>query len=171
MIPVSSLRFPGPRTMSSNISYHTGDIFSSDAGILVCPVNCVGVMGGGLAKTFAEKVPYLEEDYKRMCKEERLRIGTIIIWQGWWEKAVLLFPTKRHYQEMSKLWYISDGLMTMMEDWYAATALMRDNKSVAFPRLGCGLGGLNWTNVRPVMEERLKRLPTKVQIWLPTPEE
>lgn len=125
------------------LTYSTGSIFESGATALVNPVNCVGIMGGGLAKAFAEKYPLMELDYDEYCHKGLLRPGMIHSYYSNLEEEpiILNFPTKDDLKP-SKLEYIHDGLIAL------ATYLNSFSiDSVAVPALGCGLGGLTWEKV------------------------
>jgi len=130
-----------------------GDLFDSKCEVLVNPVNCVGVMGKGLALEFKARFPMVFAEYARLCSAGILRPGKVILVEN-----VLLFPTKDHWRDPSKLEYISDGL----DDFATQTWSFR---SIAFPRLGCGLGGLDWPVVRQMMSDKLADLDLNVEIY------
>lgn len=112
-----------------------GDIFESKCQVLVNPVNCVGVMGKGLAYNFKSKYPIEMFDfYKMLCNHKSLKLGYPILW----ENRVLFFPTKNHWRERSYINNITDGLES-----FRRRRGTKNIESVAFPMLGCGLGGLN----------------------------
>lgn len=137
-----------------------GDIFDSQAQTLVNPVNCRGVMGGGLARVFATRYPTMLAEYRARCAAEELRPGTLHLFTSsvpW----VLNFPTKDHWRSPSRLAYIERGLEYFVAH-YAAWGVA----SIAFPRLGCGLGGLSWGAVEPVMRRYLEPLPICVAIYM-----
>ncbi len=147
------------------IKYVSGDIFNSDCQTLVNPVNCVGVMGAGLAWQFAERYPKLEREYRCICRNKLLTIDKLWIcrYSGKW---VLCFPTKRHWRAPSKLKYIEAGLRNLVK-----TYKTRGITSIAFPKLGCGLGGLDWNDVRALMERYLGPIELDVQIYAEGPGE
>ena len=142
------------------ITYVKGDIFSSPSKIIVNTVNTVGVMGKGVALEFKKRYPDMFLSYKSLCDEKRLDVGKLVLWRNS-EKWVLLFPTKKHWRNPSKLEYIEQGLIKFVENWDKLGA-----NSIAFPRLGCGNGGLNWDVVRPLMEKYLNPLPLQVLIYV-----
>jgi O-acetyl-ADP-ribose deacetylase (regulator of RNase III) len=140
------------------IAYICGDIFASQAQTLVNPVNCHGVMGAGLAREFARRDPTMFAEYRALCASGQLRPGVPQVYTGavpW----VLNFPTKDHWRSPSRLTYIERGL-ACFADHYAAWGIT----SIAFPRLGCGLGGLDWAAVEPVMRRWLDPLPIGIEI-------
>lgn len=146
-----------------------GDIFESKMSTLVCPVNCVGVMGKGLALAFKRRFPYIEEYYQRYCQEHageyRLRPGTCLISEELEpssEPNIILFPTKDHWRNPSRLEWIRSGLERVREltDSYEITSL-------AVPALGCGLGGLDWEVVRPLMLNHFEDYSIPVEVYTP----
>lgn len=131
---------------------------TSSAQTLVNTVNTVGVMGKGLAAAFKERYPDMYEAYKTRCDADLLKPGSIWIWKGA-DQWVLNFSTKKHWRKPSQLEYIRNGLLEIRAS-YEALGI----REIAFPRLGCGNGGLNWTDVRPIMIEMLHDLPIAVFI-------
>ena len=142
------------------IKYVQGDIFNSPAQVLVNTVNTVGVMGKGIALSFKKMYPDMYEAYRKECDKHRLIIGKLMLWYGT-DHWVLMFPTKEHWRNPSRIEYIEKGLMTFVRKYtdYNIT-------SIAFPKLGCGNGELDWTDVKPLMERYLKDLPIDIYIYL-----
>jgi O-acetyl-ADP-ribose deacetylase (regulator of RNase III) len=137
-----------------------GDIFASGADALVNAVNIVGVMGKGIALTFKKRFPGMYEEYRKKCQQNRLQIGIIDVYLD--ETPVVInFPTKKHWKDPSKLEYIEKGLENFCAR-YADWGI----KSVAFPQLGCGLGGLKWSEVQPIMEQYLALLEIDVEVYV-----
>lgn len=129
------------------------NIFDSGCDALVNPVNCVGVMGAGLAAQFKERYPDAYSIYRRDCFNKLVRLGEMhIVWtQG---KHIIHFPTKYHWRDKSKLEDIEAGLEDL------TNRLPESNiTSIAVPALGCGLGGLKWGDVRPLIEAAAERVP------------
>ncbi len=144
------------------IEYIEGDIFESPAQVIVNTVNTVGVMGKGLALSFKQRYPQMFEKYKLACEKHQLTIGKLMLFyepDHW----LLMFPTKENWRNPSKLEYIEKGLMK-----FTQTYAEKNITSIAFPRLGCGNGELNWEDVKPIMEKHLKKLPIDVYIYLGT---
>lgn len=142
------------------IQYVEGNIFDSPAQVIVNTVNTVGVMGKGLALSFKQRYPDMFERYKKACEKRQLAIGKLMLFyepDHW----LLLFPTKENWRNPSKLEYIEKGLLKFV-DTYADKNIV----SIAFPRLGCGNGELDWNDVRPLMEKYLKPLPIDVYIYI-----
>ena len=142
------------------ITYVKGDIFSSPSKVIVNTVNTVGVMGKGVALEFKNRYPDMFQSYKALCDEKKLDIGKLVLWKNS-SKCVLLFPTKKHWRNPSKMEYIEKGLEKFVENWDRLGA-----NSIAFPRLGCGNGGLDWEDVRPLMEKYLNPLPLQILIYV-----
>lgn len=140
------------------LTYHRTSLLTSKAQTLVNTVNTYGVMGKGIAQEFKFRYPTMFEQYKRICNEGLLDIGKLWLWKGS-SQWVLNFPTKRHWRYPSKLEFIERGL-----EKFCAEYENRGIREIAFPRLGCGNGGLDWGEVRPIMESYLGRLPITVYI-------
>jgi O-acetyl-ADP-ribose deacetylase (regulator of RNase III) len=142
------------------LHYTTGDIFQSDAQVLVNPVNCRGVMGAGLALAFKQRYPEMFAAYVQECKSGQLRIGRPMLYRAnrhW----ILNFPTKDHWRDPAKLEYIMQGLHFLVEH-YRQMGI----ESIAFPKLGAGLGKLPWNEVGPLMAKYLSQLECKVVIYI-----
>ena len=144
------------------ITYLEGDIFDSPAQVIVNTVNTVGVMGKGLALSFKKRYPNMFERYKLACDNGSLTTGKLMLFYEA-DHWLLLFPTKRHWRYPSKLEYIEAGLQK-----FVATYADKSITSIAFPRLGCGNGELNWDDVRPIMVKYLNNLPIPVYIYTGT---
>jgi O-acetyl-ADP-ribose deacetylase (regulator of RNase III) len=144
------------------IKYLKGDIFSSKLEVLTCPVNCVGVMGKGLALEFKKTFPGLLNDYALACTMEYLKIGRPWLWKVNDVRQVLCFPTKDHWKKPSTLEYIEAGLLGMVQ-----LHSLGELHSVALPPLGCGLGGLSWAEVKPLIEKHLGDLEMVVEVYEP----
>lgn len=142
------------------LTYLKGDMFKSPAQVLVNTVNTVGVMGKGVALEFKKQYPDMFKAYERACNDKLLDIGKLMLWKGS-NKWILLFPTKKHWRNPSKIEYIEAGLQKFIET-YAEKGIT----SISFPRLGCGNGGLDWADVQPLMERYLKKLPISVFIYI-----
>lgn len=144
------------------IEYLEGDIFNSPAQVIVNTVNTVGVMGKGLALSFKNRYPDMFERYKKVCEERKLQIGNLMLFY-YPDHWLLLFPTKENWRNPSKLEYIEKGLQK-----FVSTYVDKKINSIAFPKLGCGNGELDWNDVKPLMEKYLKNLPIPVYIYLGT---
>lgn len=142
------------------IHYVSGNIFDSPAQTLVNPVNTVGVMGKGLALEFRRRYPNMFDEYKNQCRDEWLHVGDLMLWRAK-DHFVLNFPTKKHWKDPSSLIYVEAGLLSFVNKYESYGV-----SSIAFPKLGCGNGGLDWKAVKPVMERYLQELPIDVYIYI-----
>jgi O-acetyl-ADP-ribose deacetylase (regulator of RNase III) len=134
----------------------TGDILHADAEALVNAVNCVGIMGRGIALQFKNAFPANFEAYAAACVRRDVRPGRVFVFETGLPhnpKYIVNFPTKRHWRDQSRLEDIASGLQAL-----AAEVLRRNIRSIAMPRLGSGLGGLDWDDVRPLIEGALGSL-------------
>lgn len=142
------------------ITYMTGNIFDSPAQVLANPVNTKGVMGKGLALEFKRRFPEMFDAYKLACREGIIKPGGYYLYHMS-ERDVMLVATKDDWRKPSKLEYIDKALRD-----FAANFERLDITSIAFPKLGCGCGGLDWDDVRPVMARYLDPLPISVHIYI-----
>ncbi|HFU77379.1 macro domain-containing protein [Sulfurovum sp.] len=143
------------------ITYVRTNIFESNAQVLVNTVNTVGVMGKGLAKEFKRLYPDMFKSYQKFCEEGTLTVGKLQVYKTP-NKWVLNFPTKANWRNPSKLEYIEQGLQKFVANYERLGV-----KSIAFPMLGCGNGGLDWeSEVMPLMEKYLAELPIDIYIHI-----
>lgn len=142
------------------IHYVSGNIFDSPAQTLVNPVNTVGVMGKGLALEFKKRYPRMFDEYKKQCRDGWLYVGSFMLWRAK-DHFVLNFPTKKHWKDPSSLIYVEAGLLSFVNKYESYGV-----SSIAFPKLGCGNGGLDWKAVKSVMERYLQELPIDVYIYI-----
>lgn len=145
------------------ISYVKGDILLDPSSHIVIPVNCVGVTGAGLAKTWASHDPSSAMMYQTFCADGYIKMGGVTVLVRpisglYW----VLFPTKNHWREASRLPWITIGLRHLL-----ASVKVWDVRSLAIPALGCGLGGLFWGTVKTQMETILEPLRIPVTVYLP----
>lgn len=139
-----------------------GDIFKSDAQTLVNTVNCVGVMGKGIALEFKKRFPEMFKDYSEKCKANKIQVGTLYYYDDMFNNSILNFPTKNHWRSPSKLEDVISGL-----DYFIAHYQEWGITSIAFPPLGCGNGGLDWKVVGPIMYQKLLPLDIDIKIYAP----
>lgn len=142
------------------IRYLKGDIFDSEAQVIVNTVNCKGVMGKGLALAFKQKYPDMFAAYERDCQTGRLSIGRPTLYQKstpW----ILNFPTKNHWRFPSKLEYLEKGLAFLIAHYKKAGIT-----SMAFPKLGAQNGQLSWDEVGPLMAKYLSQIDIRVYIYI-----
>lgn len=136
------------------IRFKTGDILAEDAEALVNTVNCVGIMGRGIALQFKKAFPENFLVYAEACERGEVRPGRMFVFktrQLTNPRYIINFPTKRHWRGDSRIEDIHAGLKDL------ATVIRELNiRSVAVPPLGSGLGGLEWDDVRPRIEKALR---------------
>jgi O-acetyl-ADP-ribose deacetylase (regulator of RNase III) len=144
-----------------------GNILEADADALVNTVNCVGVMGRGIALQFRKAFPENFKAYEAACKKKEVRTGKVVVFETGrltGPRFIINFPTKRHWRGKSRIEYIDSGLESLVDE-----IKKRKIKSVAVPPLGCGLGGLNWKSVRPRIMRAFEELPNvRVLLFEPT---
>jgi O-acetyl-ADP-ribose deacetylase (regulator of RNase III)/uncharacterized protein YwgA len=139
-----------------------GDLFGSGTQALVNTVNCVGVMGKGVALEFKKRFPSLFTDYAERCARKQVRLGEPYLYRGDAGKLVVNFPTKGHWRSPSRMADIESGL-----DHFVAHYADWGITSIAFPPLGCGNGGLSWSDVGPLMYRKLHQLPIEIKVYAP----
>ena len=129
-----------------------GDIFKSKAQTLVNTVNCVGIMGKGLALEFKKRFPDMFKDYESRCRKSDVQLGKPYLYKLLIPPWILLFPTKDHWRSVTNIKDIKEGL-NYLETNYRNWGIT----SLAVPPLGCGLGQLDWK----IVGRTLYRLPQK----------
>jgi O-acetyl-ADP-ribose deacetylase (regulator of RNase III)/uncharacterized protein YwgA len=139
-----------------------GDMFQSKAQTLVNTINCVGIMGKGVAQEFKKRFEDMFEDYAQRCLRKQVELGKPYLYVVDQFTKIVMFPTKNHWRAASRVSDIEAGLdyfREHYEEWGIT--------SIAFPPLGCGNGGLDWEDVGPLMYSRLADLPIDVQVFAP----
>jgi len=134
-----------------------GNVLEADAEALVNTVNCKGYMGKGIALQFKKAFPENFKSYQRACRAGEVRPGRMFVFTTGSmlnPKYIINFPTKRHWRGKSRLEDIEAGLQALINE-----VKKRRIKSIAIPPLGCGLGGLDWDIVRPMIQEAFSSLP------------
>jgi O-acetyl-ADP-ribose deacetylase (regulator of RNase III)/uncharacterized protein YwgA len=138
-----------------------GDILKSSAQTLVNTVNCVGIMGKGVALAFKKRYPEMFDDYVQRCTRGEVQLGNPYPYQVG-NRLVVNFPTKQHWRSVSKLEDIEKGLEHLkhhLEEWGI--------HSLAVPPLGCGNGQLDWTIVGPTLVRHLSSFGVPVDLYVP----
>jgi O-acetyl-ADP-ribose deacetylase (regulator of RNase III) len=143
------------------IHYTETTVFNVNTRTIVNTINCAGVMGDGIALEFRLRYPEMFEDYVRRCKRKEVVIGKPYVYRPSNEFIILNFPTKKHWRYQSKVEWIEQGL-----DYFVGLYRQMGIASIAFPPLGCNRGGLDWRNVKPLMERYLGKLDIDVYICL-----
>ncbi len=131
-----------------------GDLLAADVEALVNTVNCVGIMGRGVALQFKNQFPSNFKAYESACSRDEVQPGRMFVFETGAltnPKLIFNFPTKRHWRGKSRMEDIESGLIALVDE-----IRNRGIKSIAIPPLGSGLGGLNWSDVRPRIEAALR---------------
>jgi len=139
------------------IEHTSGDILKADAEALVNTVNCVGFMGRGIALQFKRVFPRNFDVYEAACRRGEVQPGRMLIVETGQltnPRYIINFPTKRHWRGKSRIADIESGLEALVVD-----VRRLGIRSIALPPLGCGLGGLKWSEVRPLIERAFAGLP------------
>ena len=131
------------------IKFTKGNILTADVEALVNTVNTVGIMGKGIALAFKKAFPLNYKLYKKVCNNKEFTIGSMFTTNTGqlMPKFIINFPTKEHWKGRSKIESIENGMKKLVE-----TIKTNQIKSIAIPPLGCGNGGLNWPNIKEVIE-------------------
>ena len=139
-----------------------GDILQSEAQTLINTVNCVGVMGKGIALEFKNRFPDMHEDYIERCKRGDVKLGQPYLYRTLLAPQIINFPTKDHWKSLSKISDIERGLEYLLlhyREWGV--------QSLAIPPLGCGNGQLEWRSVGPMIYRFVKQMDISVEIYAP----
>jgi O-acetyl-ADP-ribose deacetylase (regulator of RNase III) len=149
------------------IHYTTGDLLQDSAEAIVNTVNCVGVMGRGIALQFKKKFPDNFKAYEKACKQGEVMPGRMFVYKTtdlFGPKFIINFPTKRHWKGKSRMEDIEDGLNDLVR-------ILQQNhiQSIAIPPLGSGLGGLDWQAVKKSINNKLANLEgIEIKIYEPS---
>ena len=145
-----------------NLRFTTGNMFDVPADIRINTVNCVGVMGAGIALAFKRRHPLMFAEYQRKCAAGLIRPGRLHIWESLDGERVVNFPTKRDWRDNSRYEDIAAGLI-------ALKTFLADQGSVhvTLPALGCGHGGLDWNIVARMIAKHLHGLEAQITVFQP----
>lgn len=148
------------------IEHSKGNLLTADAEALVNTVNCVGYMGKGIALQFKQAFPENFRVYEKACRAHAVKPGRMFIFETGSmvnPRYIINFPTKRHWRGKSRIEDIESGLKALVAD-----VKRLGIRSIAVPPLGSGLGGLDWNDVRPLIEGAFAALPeVKVMLYAP----
>ena len=144
------------------VTVRIGDLFESNAQTIVNTVNCVGVMGKGVALEFKRRFPEMFKDYEARCGQHQVQLGEPYLYRQLLEPWILNFPTKDHWRGVSNLAAIVEGL-SYLERHYQQWGIT----SLAVPPLGCGQGQLEWKVVGPTLFRHLQRFDIPVVLFAP----
>jgi len=143
-----------------------GDLLGTNAEALVNTVNTVGVMGKGIALQFKQAYPDNYSAYEAACRRGEVELGKMFVFHRHTSnnpRLIINFPTKKHWREKSRIKDIESGLRSLID------VVKREGiKSIAVPPLGCGNGGLDWSDVHPLIEQAFSHVPdVTVQLFDP----
>lgn len=138
-----------------------GNIFDSKMQTLVNPVNCVGVMGKGLALEFKKRYPKVNNSYMKECRAGRFK-GFEVFSSDDGTKLIACLATKIHWRDKSTYELTKKGLIKLYDK-------IQDGliTSLAIPAIGCGLGGLSWNKVKGQIETHLGSVATSIEVYEP----
>lgn len=139
-----------------------GDILNSKAQTLVNTVNCVGVMGKGIALEFKRRFPEMYRDYVGRCNRKEVKVGVPYLFKTLFPPQIINFPTKTDWRAFSRISDVKNGLdylISHYREWVIT--------SLAIPPLGCGSGQLEWEEVGPLMYDCLKTMDIPVELYAP----
>jgi len=139
-----------------------GDILKSKAQTLVNTVNCIGIMGKGIALEFKNRFSDMFKDYVQRCQRQEVHVGSPYLYKSLFGPQIVNFPTKEHWKSLSKVNDIEKGL-----DYLVSHYKEWGIKSLAVPPLGCGNGQLEWRIIGPLIYKKLKHLDIPVEIYAP----
>ena len=145
------------------LKFVSGDLFDHEATVRVNTVNCVGVMGKGVALAFKQRFPAMFKDYKEACDRGEVQPGRLHVWRSLDGTTVVNFPTKRHWRQDSRIEDVEDGLKALHE-----FLQQQGDVRVTLPALGCGHGGLDWNTVSDLIRQYLSDLTAEVLVFAPS---
>lgn len=156
---------PDINWINKHVEFITGDLFCDESDAFVNTVNCVGVMGKGIALEFKNRFPNNYNIYRSICQRKKFNIGQLIVTNDKFNDrniTIINFPTKTHWRLKSNYNYITYGLISLKE-------LIEDRniKSIAIPALGCTNGGLDWDIVKVLIIDKLTGLDCKIHLYNP----
>ncbi len=151
------------------IRFVQGNFFDYKADIRINTVNCVGVMGAGVALLFKNKYPEMNTEYVKLCNQGLIRPGRPHVWksknlfsESSEDIVIINFPTKDDWKKPSEYSYIIDGLK-----WLNIYLQDKPNSIITIPALGCGHGGLDWEKVKEMIIDNLSGLETEILVFEP----
>lgn len=148
------------------LKYVSGDFFEYKADIRINTVNCVGVMGAGVALAFKGRYPDMYSEYVEQCEKGNLSPSQPWVWKGVdmfsGSVEIINLATKKHWRNPSKYIYVEEGLK-----WLAVYLSDKRESVVTLPALGCGHGGLDWVVVKELIERYLSGVPAEVLVFEP----
>lgn len=140
------------------ITEYTGDLFTSTAEALGHGANCRGLMGAGIAKQFRDRWPDMHSEYRKLCEEGLLKPGDVYPYRAA-DRILINIASQEYPGPDAQLEWLAAGMAKAL--LYCAD---RGVKSLAIPRIGCGIGGLQWDDVRAVLET-FNDAPVVLEVW------
>lgn len=137
----------------------SGNIFTTECQTIVNTINCVGVMGAGIAYEFRLREPQMYEKYQQLCAQKQMDIGILWIYKTP-KQNILNFPTKYNWKFPSKKEYLHKGLQKFLD-----TYKQKNITSIAFPLLGADKGGIDANEALSIMKYYLSQCDIPVEIW------
>lgn len=144
------------------ITLKKGNLLDSSAQTLVNTVNCVGIMGKGIALEFKRAYPRMYDDYVQRCNRREVKPGIPYRYREDSGPQIINFPTKNHWRSRSRVAFIEEGLEVL-----SANYEIWEIESIAIPPLGCGNGGLDWEEIGPLIYRHASKMGVPVEIYLP----
>lgn len=147
------------------IIYKKGNLLEDHAEAFVNAVNTVGVMGAGIARQFKQKFPEMFEQYEKDCQQGNVKLGQMHIYKRTSQtspKYIINFPTLEHWSDQATLENIEKGLANLIQ-----ITKKLNIHSIAIPPLGCGIGGLNWADVKVLVEQTFANENIQVHLYEP----
>ena len=148
------------------IRFTKGNILQADVEALVNTVNTVGIMGKGIALAFKKAFPLNYKLYKEACDNKNFTVGSMFTTKTGqlMPKFIINFPTKEHWKRRSKIDFVKSGMKELVK-----TIKTNEIKSIAIPPLGCGNGGLNWNEVKPIIVNELQSINKSIEVIIYEP--
>lgn len=142
------------------IDFIKGDMWDYPADARVNTINCVGIMGKGVALEFATRYPRMVSVYKGLCKGGKITPGCVWVYPVAEDLEILNVATKNHWRHCSRYEWVRAGLVELRK-------YFKRYGVVTMPALGCGNGGLVWEKVRFSVLNILGDLKTKILVFEP----
>lgn len=146
------------------IQYKKGNLFDDRSEAFVNAVNTIGVMGAGIAAQFKQRYPEMYKQYKLDCQAQKVKLGKMNVFERPSDnpRVIVNFPTLEDWGDQSKLSDIEAGLVDLVD-----VVKQHDIQSIAIPPLGCGVGGLQWNDVKQLIEEAFENESVQVHLYQP----
>lgn len=143
------------------LEYAVGDVFTAGTDAIGHGVNCKGLMGAGIAKEFRRRYPDMYSEYRNLCVEGLLRPGQIYPYRAWDDHTVINIASQEYPGPDAKLEWLAQGVTAALQ--YCRE---RELKSLAIPRIGCGIGGLEWVDVGLTLRDVTEQFPdVRLEVW------